>query len=1436
MTTRPRFIDCSALPPLRRLYFDLGLALCERDRHAESVAAFVNASKEPGDDPASWQIHHAKGVAYHSQGEDQAALLAFLESVADAPDKASDLLRDAHDVLTQRTAIAHAKSLDDWARRIPYSALRGEDRAEVAFFLGRVNLYTGDNSKAVDYFREAEKLRPGETRILEGLGSCLLKQGNLDAALEAFKQARELARQGAYHKRLPTIGAKLVRILIEKGEYRSALEHAVESRVEGSPYIHELLLAEGLSHLALGEPERALEIVREPLLQNSADVDALLLRAQALIAKQEYRDAISTINEALQYEPGNPGLAFHKIQALVEGDIDLDQAQRLLKDYMEDENSAEFEEFKARLESPLLTIRASESNVVYFLARVHYELCELYPKWTREQALADVERALSLGFVDKEENPEAAAWLLKGQILKDQQQHPSAAQAYYEAGRRYGWRHEYQRAAEPLRLSNDLDPEQVPTYWDLSENLRLLANQAEGKEERKKRLLKSLDIWQSGDKLQRRDRSALHSSTHSWALISRALLSEDLAIVQAVKPADLPSYWWEALVFIERALLLDTDYANRWTYYLGCYYRKLKLESNALAASDATLAEDENNLSAQEERLICLTNTGRFPEALALIRNWPTGGDTIYLKWLPLVEADMLARSGDYLRALEISGGDKPNDQDLWLERKWYWAYHFRAQCYAMLGQPDQVLKAHLAIWKKFQAVEVADILTFGQSAFHIAMLDREQANLIHQAIAMAKEAAEDPSQAMGAHSLLGFCYLAAEETIAAARDELSEAIRLATNRRELQDLVHLDFDIIRTYTAQWHHGAAARQILKELEVHAANKAEKLHQQPQPPDMELSERMAQLDNTDGWAWWAAMAGLARLYAEQKRWREAAGAYQSLLEKSDQSSNIQAPFPEARLGLEKAVDELHAEGKYQLDQKNAHGATQWLEQALMFEPALSRPGKFAEMLRELGDANLQADEPEEALKQYTKALDERSVAEDKQLQAGMYGRMGYVYFGMADLTKARMSFSEALRLFREAEVLDPGEALGNICKSRLLDVRRYWDLDSEWQAFAGDALTGETLRQDLTAARKSLRVYLGEVFQLGPSPASDYEMLPVVTPIAVEMGKDLLPMDSGPEWPLLKVYLPEMRERLKREMGVDVPGVRVRGIEDTPPFDGYTILLNEVPVAKGTLKPGQVYCMEDPLILQSLCTIPRSDLSESGDPATGTPGCWLSSEYKPLLIEHRLNFWLDHELYMIHHIEAILRQNLDSFVGVQETAKLLEQWADEDGRSKLVAEAVPDTTTQLRLGRVLRALLAEGVSIAPWRKILEVVREAGLPHEDVHETVRAVRLHLKEHLFGNPDKLRGMTRVPAPESFELGVSKGIVLQDGTPFLDIRPEETQELMNEIRSVLQDYGQDVVLVVHDAMVRPFVRRLVALEFPRVYVMAEEELLLEDEEAVEE
>lgn len=1424
---RPRLIDCESIEPLRKLYFGLGLSLCDQGHHEEAIGELEKAWDQAGAEPENWQIRYLMGEAHQAMGNQVEALRAFLEATAEAPQRADELLPYAQDLLTRSIAIAEAEWLEQrWDNRIQYEDLDPDDQAEVAFFRGRVNFYTGNYSPARKWFKRAAGLRDDDPRILEGLGASLQKEGKLDAARDALTRARELASQGIHAERMPTIGGRLVRVLIQEGEYESALELAIESQEEGGRFSHELLLAQGLSYLALGQAEQALKIAAQLREAEEADVNAAILHAQALIAKHRYGDAISDIDEALQYEPGNPELAFHKIQALIEGDTDLDQAKRMLQRFVKRRGIGEL---SARLESPFMAVRAGDGNACYFGARAHYEL---YPNWTLKQALEEAERAFDQGFTDTDGSPEAAAWLLKGEILERKRHRAAAGEAYYEAGRRYGWRNEYQRAVELLAHARALDPEHVPACWYLSDHMRILAYQTDGKEEQRKGLEEALGIWQQGDELQRADRDAVHSTTHSWALILRAFLSEGLASLQAKEPVDLPAYWWEALVFLERALLLNQYDAHRWAY-LGRYYRSVSLGSNAEAALNQALGLNESNLAACEEKLILLVNTGRFSEAREFVQDWPSSEDAIYDEWLSLMEAYVLTQSGEYRPALEMSGGDEPESRALWLERQWYWVHNMRAQCYAMLEDPDRALQEHLYTWKDFQDDSPGELASCGAAAFHIAMLKPDQKDLLQAAIDLAKRAAGNPAQAMEAHSILGLCYLAAEETLERARAEFVEAIGSAKNARELNELVCLDLKIVRTYAAKWQHRAAAEQILERAEAMAKEKIEKLEQQTPSAEAELRDQIERIEGTDGSAWWAATAGLARLYAEREQWREAAVAYQRLLEESRQSTAIPAPFPEARLGLERAVDTLRAESSRQLDKHNPQGAIERLEQALAFEGTLSRPGTYAEMQQELGHAYLQAGEPEEALGFYTQALDQETVAADKELQAALYGWIGYVHFATADLGKARLCFAKALSLSSEAGVADPGKALGTICWPLLQDIHQYWGLDSEWQAFAADPQTGAQLRLDLAAARRSLSAYLGEYFQLGESTGSVYEMLPVVTPIAVELGRDLLPEDTGGDWPILKVQIPDMRERLKQEMGVEVPGVRVRGNEVDPPFDGYTIMLDEVPVAKGALKQGHVYCAERQFTLQWSYDIPGTALSPADHPVTGEPGCWVHRDYQSVLAEHGVEVWQDHELYLIHHIEAILRQNLATFVGAQETANLLERWSSEDDGSELVAQTLPDTAARLRFGRVLRALLAEGVSIAPWRKILEAVRGVGLPREDVHEAVRAARLHLKEHLPGNRDEYERATRAHVPESFELGVSKGISWQGGTPFLEIRPEETKELMTNIRNSLY-YEQDAVIIASDATVRPLVHQLVALEFPRVHVIAEEELLSPDEETV--
>ena len=162
-------------------------------------------------------------------------------------------------------------------------------------------------------------------------------------------------------------------------------------------------------------------------------------------------------------------------------------------------------------------------------------------------------------------------------------------------------------------------------------------------------------------------------------------------------------------------------------------------------------------------------------------------------------------------------------------------------------------------------------------------------------------------------------------------------------------------------------------------------------------------------------------------------------------------------------------------------------------------------------------------------------------------------------------------------------------------------------------------------------------------------------------------------------------------------------------------------------------------------------------------------------------------------------------------------------------STVLAHLQSDAVCQLRFGRVLRALLAEQVSIAPWREILRVIQDVGLPHDDVHKAVQAVRLRLKPYLPGNGPQI---LRKQVPESVETRVARWLQAQDGKLYFSIPPEDTQDLLSTIRTYVEPFEKDIALVVRELRVRPFIRKLIELEFPNIMVMAEEECLTPDEQ----
>lgn len=337
------------------------------------------------------------------------------------------------------------------------------------------------------------------------------------------------------------------------------------------------------------------------------------------------------------------------------------------------------------------------------------------------------------------------------------------------------------------------------------------------------------------------------------------------------------------------------------------------------------------------------------------------------------------------------------------------------------------------------------------------------------------------------------------------------------------------------------------------------------------------------------------------------------------------------------------------------------------------------------------------------------------------------------------------------------------------------------------------------------------------------------MLPVVTPIVIEAYDNLFP--EGKDWTdsheLFVKYIPEMRARIEAEMGVKVPGVQVRGNDTDLPLNSYLIMLNEVPLVMGTVYPDRKFCAD----YATRCKILEKRLT-SGEqvynPVTGEEdGAWVEqSEWKKAGTAG-VPLWDSFE-YMTRHLESVLRDNLTAFLGFQEIHNLLDDWCrDRDAgpqRQALVNQALPDLNRRVRFVQVLQGLLREYVPITKLRDILEAFQRHDAAEQDVFRVVEAVRLVLKNDLPGNSGSYQVLKPSPA---FEDEAKRWIRQRHGKTFFAIPPENTQDLLSAVRSGVAGLNQGrLVITTSVDGIRPFVRRLIELEFPRIIVLSAQEL----------
>jgi type III secretion protein V len=330
-------------------------------------------------------------------------------------------------------------------------------------------------------------------------------------------------------------------------------------------------------------------------------------------------------------------------------------------------------------------------------------------------------------------------------------------------------------------------------------------------------------------------------------------------------------------------------------------------------------------------------------------------------------------------------------------------------------------------------------------------------------------------------------------------------------------------------------------------------------------------------------------------------------------------------------------------------------------------------------------------------------------------------------------------------------------------------------------------------------------------------------VPLVTPVALEVGAGLAPCvdDSPGGRRFLAELVPMMRDGLFHELGVRVPGVRVRASDELAP-GAYSILVHEVPVASGAVPPGRVLVNDTPERLGLLGLAGEAALN----PANGCECAWIPAASAALAEQAGLSTW-DPAGYLVLHLAAALRRNAAELVGIQEAQELLEQL--EQLSPALARETVPKAVSLVQLTDVLRRLVEEGVSIRDLRAILHALAEWGPLEPDPVLLTEHVRAALRRAITHRYTRGTGVLVVYLLDPLlEDTLRAGLQPGPGGATLVLEPELTRAILAAVRAEVGGApgSAQTPVVLTSVELRRYVRKLLELELPHVAVLSYQEL----------
>jgi type III secretion protein V len=333
-----------------------------------------------------------------------------------------------------------------------------------------------------------------------------------------------------------------------------------------------------------------------------------------------------------------------------------------------------------------------------------------------------------------------------------------------------------------------------------------------------------------------------------------------------------------------------------------------------------------------------------------------------------------------------------------------------------------------------------------------------------------------------------------------------------------------------------------------------------------------------------------------------------------------------------------------------------------------------------------------------------------------------------------------------------------------------------------------------------------------------APAGDpgNEFAPTV-PLMMDVAQSLASAFSADA---LNEELLKIRRALYFDLGVPFPGINLR-FNDRLPEGSYAILLHEVPVAHGKLRPGHLFVRESQDTLKALGVSFETDKEF----LPRLPTVWAPKALRELLTQAGTST-MDSTQVLTYHLALVLKKFAADFVGIQETRFLLS--AMEERFPDLVKEVQRVMAIQ-KIAEILQRLVSEEVSIRNLRTVLEALIDWGQKEKDSVLLTEYVRAALKRHLSHKHSS--GQNMLPAylfAPKVEETIRGAIRQTSAGSYLALDPAVSRRLLDAIKQTVGDLSNSaqrpVLLTSMD--IRRYVRKMIEQDLYELPVISYQEL----------